>query len=115
MEEEEVMMEVGVGKSQKAMNSWSKVVGPIPATEGFDLCSEEMANQYVKIICYLLGSNPPLMDGYFRRIWKNRGIDKLARVNKGVFLVRFQSEESKIRIVEEGVQIFDKKPVVTKP
>ncbi|XP_009777272.1 uncharacterized protein [Nicotiana sylvestris] len=55
------------------------------------------------------------MDGYFRRIWGNRGIDKVALVNKGVFLMQFQSEESKIRIIEEGDKMFDKKPVVIRP
>lgn len=68
-------------------------------------------------ICYVLGSNPQLsiMDGHFRRILGNKGIDKVALVNNGVFLVRFQSEESKIKTVEEGVQMFDKMPVVIKP
>lgn len=40
MVEEGAVEEVGLGKSQHAMNSWSKVVGSIPTTEGFDLCSE---------------------------------------------------------------------------
>lgn len=66
---------------------------------------------------HVLGSNPPLavMEGYFNRIWGNRGIDKVAVVNKGVFLVRFQSEEARNRTVEEGVQMFDKKLIVIKP
>ncbi|XP_009786117.1 uncharacterized protein [Nicotiana sylvestris] len=122
MVEEEVAEEAGLGKSQNSMNSWSKVIGPIPTTEGFDLCREEVIGQNVKItiddikdeveycssavICYVLGSNPPLsvMDGYFRIIWGNMGIDKVTLVNKGVFLVRFQTEESEIKTVEEGVQ-----------
>ncbi|XP_019225380.1 PREDICTED: uncharacterized protein LOC109206958 [Nicotiana attenuata] len=108
-------------------------VGPIPQTEGFDLSSEELTYQNVKItiddikdkvgywksavICYVLGSNPPLvvMDGYFKRIWGYRGIDKATVVNKGVFHVRFQSEEARNRTVEEGVQMFDKKPIGIKP
>lgn len=111
----------------------SKVVGPIPTTEGFNLCSEEVTGQNVKItiddikekvkyqssvvICYVLGSSPPLtvMDGYFHRIWENKGIDKVSLVNKGVFLVRFQTGKSKIKTIEEGSQMFDKNSVIVKP
>lgn len=70
-----------------------------------DDIKEEVEYWSSTIICYMLGSNPPLtvMDGYFRRIWGNMGIDKVALVNKGVFLVRFHTEESKIKVIEEGV------------
>lgn len=42
-------------------------------------------------------------------------IDKIAQTNRGVFMVRFHSIESKIKENEDGVQMFDKKPVVVKP
>ncbi|KAK4730250.1 hypothetical protein R3W88_023238 [Solanum pinnatisectum] len=58
------------------------------------------------VICYVLGSNPPqaVMEGYFNRIWKGMGIDKVAH-----------GHESRGKAVEGGVQIFDRKPIVVKP
>ncbi|XP_019236346.1 PREDICTED: uncharacterized protein LOC109216625 [Nicotiana attenuata] len=55
------------------------------------------------------------MDGYFMRIWGDLGIDKVAQLNRGVFLVRFHSAESRSKVVEEGVQMFDRKPAIVKP
>ncbi|XP_019251274.1 PREDICTED: uncharacterized protein LOC109230204 [Nicotiana attenuata] len=69
------------------------------------------------VICYVLGSNPPpvVMNGYFHRIWGKLGIDKVAQVNRGVFLVRFAQAESRMKVLEDGVQMFDQKPVIIKP
>ncbi|XP_070018229.1 uncharacterized protein [Nicotiana sylvestris] len=112
--------------------TWSNIVGTIPIEEGLDLITES-TEQNVKItmadikdevnywtttvVCYILGSNPPqvVIDGYFRRIWGALGIDKVAQLNRGVFLVRFHSVESRRKAVEEGVQMFDRKPVIVKP
>ncbi|XP_019259332.1 PREDICTED: uncharacterized protein LOC109237475 [Nicotiana attenuata] len=112
---------------------WSKIVGTVPNDEGLNLNCEELAGENVKIsmddikdeiiywktavICYVLGSNPPLnvIDGYFRRIWEGLRIDKIAQVNRGIFLIRFHTIERRIKVIEEGVQMFDKKPVVVKP
>ncbi|XP_060170335.1 uncharacterized protein LOC132601250 [Lycium barbarum] len=113
--------------------SWSKIVGAVPIREGFDLEGDEASTTNVKItledikdevdywstavICYVLGSNPPqsVMEGYFRRIWKPLGVNKIAQVNRGVFLVRFHNEEDKTTTVEGGVVMFDRKPIVVKP
>lgn len=69
------------------------------------------------VICYILGSNPrqTVMEGYFKRVWGSLGIYKIAQVNRGVFIVRFHSPENKERVVEEGIRMFDKKPMVVKP
>ncbi|XP_070005637.1 uncharacterized protein [Nicotiana sylvestris] len=101
--------------------------------EGLDLKSQETMKQNVKItledikkeveywinsiIWYVLGSNPPpaVMSGYFHRIWGKMRIDKVVQVNRGVFLVGFIKTESRAKAVEDGVQIFDKKPVIVKP
>lgn len=50
---------------------------------------EEIKYWSTTVICYVVGLNPPqiVMEGYFNRIWKYKGIDKVAQVNKGVFLV----------------------------
>lgn len=106
----------------------SKVVGEGESSEGYNLTGkrEERVKGNVKItiddikdeiiywksavICYTLGSNPPqtVMEGYFKRIWGSLGIDKIAQVNRGVFIVRFHSLESKEKVVEKGVRLFDK-------
>lgn len=54
------------------------------------------------------------MEGYFQRIWRKVGIDKIAHVHRGVFLVRFYQAKSRIKVIEEGVQMFDRKPLVVK-
>ncbi|XP_070054648.1 uncharacterized protein [Nicotiana tomentosiformis] len=135
VENEEECGEIQV-KSQTLetnMKKWSKTVANSPVPEGFDLKTQEPIQQNIKItmedinneveywnnavICYVLGSNPPaaVMNGYFHRIWGEMGIDKVVQVNRGVFLVRFTQIESRVKVVEEGVQMFDKKPVIVKP
>ncbi|KAK4733464.1 hypothetical protein R3W88_007725 [Solanum pinnatisectum] len=56
------------------------------------------------VICYVLGSNHPqsIMEGYFNRIWKGMGIDKIC-------------PKSRSKVVESGIQMFDRKPIVVKP
>lgn len=108
-------------------------MGENPITDSFNLSSEKKYTTIVKItvkdiiikirywnstvIFYILDSNPPqiVMNGYFRRIRKGMVIDKIAQVNMSVFLVRFQYVEDHIKAVEEGVQMFDRKPIVVKP
>lgn len=99
-----------------------------PEVDKLELKTNESTKQNVKItmedikeeveyltnavICYVLGSNSPpvVMNGFLQL-----GIDKVAQVNRGVFLVRFTQAESKMKVLEEGVQIFDKNPVIIKP
>lgn len=60
-----------------------------------------------------MGSNPPqsVMEGYFNRVWKGKGVERVAQVNRGVFLVRFGSKEEKLKVIEEGILMFDRKPM----
>ena len=53
------------------------------------------------------------MEGFFRRIWKNKNVDKVALIRKGVFLVRFQTMDSMGEVLE-GHYFFDKKPIILK-
>lgn len=64
----------------------------------------------------MLGSNTlqTVIEGYFKRNWGGLGIDKVAQVHKGVFLVRFHIIESRKKVVKERVQMFDRKPVIVK-
>ncbi|XP_019237198.1 PREDICTED: uncharacterized protein LOC109217412 [Nicotiana attenuata] len=78
---------------------------------------EEIEYWQTAVVCFVLGSNPPLtvVEGYFNRIWKDLGIDKVAQIKKGVYMVRFYSNEGRTKAIEGGVQIFDRKPVIIKP
>lgn len=69
------------------------------------------------VICYVLGSNPPpdVLNSYFHIIWGKMGVDKVAQVNRGVFVIRFTQMKSRVKAVEDKVQMFDKKPVIVKP
>lgn len=55
-----------------------------------------------------------VMKGYFKRIWGKIGIDKIAMIGKGIFLVRFTSLESCLTVKNERFRFFDQKPLITK-
>lgn len=54
------------------------------------------------------------MNGYFKRIWGKMGIDMIALIRKGVFLMRFASLESCLTVNNEGFHFFDNKSLITK-
>lgn len=62
----------------------------------------------------MLGANPPLsgVERYFRRIWGKLGIDKITGVGRGMFIVRFSSMESCLKVTTDGYQFFDQKPLI---
>ncbi|WMV54905.1 hypothetical protein MTR67_048290 [Solanum verrucosum] len=117
---------------RNSVHSWSRIVGRGEATEVLDFSrskgglkvkitmddnKDEVEYWKIAVICYVPGSNPPQLvtEGYFNRFWKGLGIDKIAHVNKGVFLVIIHCPESRSKVVESGVQMFDKKSTVVKP
>ncbi|KAL2929852.1 Phosphatidylinositol 3-kinase regulatory subunit beta [Bienertia sinuspersici] len=65
---------------------------------------------------WTIGANPPLntAGGYFGRIWRNHGVDKVIEVKRGIFLVRFKTMESSEKIQREPIPFFDCKPVLIK-
>ncbi|XP_060965233.1 uncharacterized protein LOC133034207 [Cannabis sativa] len=67
------------------------------------------------IVCYVLGSNPPLsvIEGFIRRFWKGK-VDKVGALSYGVFLVRFDSIETRDEILNGGYVFFNNRPVVMK-
>ncbi|XP_010666883.1 uncharacterized protein LOC104884000 [Beta vulgaris subsp. vulgaris] len=68
------------------------------------------------VVCYVLGANPPMavMEGFFKRIWGRMGIDKIATLGKGMFIVRFNKLEDSLKVVNEGHHFFDQKPLIMK-
>ncbi|KAJ8426466.1 LOW QUALITY PROTEIN: hypothetical protein Cgig2_018386 [Carnegiea gigantea] len=65
----------------------------------------------------MVDANPSydVMDVYIRRIWRNQTITKIAMVEKGLFLVRFENEQDKVHVTQRGLYFFDNKPLVVKP
>lgn len=63
------------------------------------------------VLCSLLCANPPLfvIEGFFRRIWKDLGVDKVASVEHGMFIVRFFFMENCDRVLSDYHPTFDKK------
>ncbi|XP_056689969.1 uncharacterized protein [Spinacia oleracea] len=78
---------------------------------------EEISYWESAILCYVLGANPPqnVMEGFVRRIWGKLGVDKVALVGRGMFLVRFTTMENCQKVINGGFQFFDGKPVILKP
>ncbi|XP_062114662.1 uncharacterized protein LOC133825776 [Humulus lupulus] len=78
---------------------------------------EEEVNYWTSsVVCYVLGTNPPLLvfEGFCRRMWKNLGIDKMAIIGHGIFIVRFVTVEQRNQVLNNGILFFDKKPLVMK-
>lgn len=40
------------------------------------------------------------------RIWGKLGVDKIAIVGRGIFLVKFNNVEASLKVTNEGVQFF---------
>lgn len=79
-----------------------------------DLIHPEVEYWSTAVYCSLLGANPPfaIMNGYFRRIWSGKGIDKIMKMGKGLYLVRFQTKEDKDMALQKEYQQLDRKPIV---
>ncbi|KAJ8421553.1 hypothetical protein Cgig2_004598 [Carnegiea gigantea] len=59
-----------------------------------------------------MGANPPfgVIEGFIRRIWKDKAIDEIVLVRKGVYMVRFLNEQDKLEVMQKGLYYFDNKP-----
>ncbi|XP_056691804.1 uncharacterized protein [Spinacia oleracea] len=82
-----------------------------------DDIQEEVDYWNSALICAVLGANPPLsvIEGFFRRVWKDFGVDKVVLIEHGVYLVRFFIMENRDKILDINRPTFDKKPVICKP
>ncbi|XP_010675362.1 uncharacterized protein LOC104891376 [Beta vulgaris subsp. vulgaris] len=68
------------------------------------------------IYCYVIGANPPIyvMEGFFRRLWKNLGIGKMAMAKKGIYVVRFTTMEKRDQVLAGNIPFFYSKPMMVK-
>ena len=84
----------------------------------FDLedVQEEIDYCNSSLICYVLGANPPfpIIDGFLRRIWTKKGVDKIVVVHKGIFIVIFHNLEQRDAISNDDFLFFDRKPLIVK-
>ncbi|KAL2930105.1 hypothetical protein RDABS01_035515 [Bienertia sinuspersici] len=55
------------------------------------------------------------MDGFIRRIWSKHGVDKVIGLQKGMFLIRFNTMEQRDIILGLERPFFDSKPMIMKP
>ncbi|KAL2901529.1 hypothetical protein RDABS01_026611 [Bienertia sinuspersici] len=69
------------------------------------------------IVAFVLGANPPvsIMEGFVRRIWSKHGVDKVIGLQKGMFLIRFNTMEKRDIILGLERPFFDSKPLIMKP
>lgn len=60
------------------------------------------------VVCYILGPSPPkhVMEGFLQRIWGTKGIDRIAIMGNGVYMVRFCNQEDQERILGEDCHFF---------
>ena len=82
----------------------------------FDI-EDEIRYQETVVVCFVVRAKPPLhvIDGFVRRIWKDLDIDSVGIVDKGVYMVRMKSIESRDKAYESNGVLFDNKPFVIKP
>ncbi|XP_074306340.1 uncharacterized protein LOC141641582 [Silene latifolia] len=91
-----------------------------PAKPVLRLTSEDVAGELkfwsTSVVCYILGANPPssVLNGYVKRVWQGFGVDKIAFMPNGLFLVRFKTKEKQQLVLNNGHLIFDNKPVIVK-
>ncbi|XP_074299724.1 uncharacterized protein LOC141630876 [Silene latifolia] len=91
-----------------------------PAKPVLRLTSEDVAGELkfwsTSVVCYVLGANPPssVLTGYVKRVWQGFGVDKIAFMPNGLFLVRFKTKEKQQLVLYNGHLIFDNKPVIVK-
>uniref|UniRef100_A0A803PUM5 DUF4283 domain-containing protein n=1 Tax=Cannabis sativa TaxID=3483 RepID=A0A803PUM5_CANSA len=78
---------------------------------------EQEENWKSAIFCKVLGANPPatVFEGFIRRVWGHLGVQQVAKMNRGLIMVRFNDEATRDQAVEAGVIQFDRKPVIIQP
>ncbi|KAJ8419819.1 hypothetical protein Cgig2_022215 [Carnegiea gigantea] len=69
------------------------------------------------MLCLVLGSNPPLeiIKGFIRCTWKAFDIHKICLVRKGVYLVRINSLNDQMTVVQRGVYFLIRNPSLLNP
>lgn len=90
---------------------------PKPIKIDMDDIIDEIRFWESDVVCYVIGANPRLhvIEGFTRRICSELDIDKIGMVEKGVFLIRFKTQEDCISACGMSGIMFDKKHFIVKP
>lgn len=52
-----------------------------------------------------------MINGYLRRIWGSKWVDKVLQLEKGVYMVRFLIMEAREDVMKKDMLQFDNKPL----
>ncbi|KAH0636679.1 hypothetical protein KY289_036594 [Solanum tuberosum] len=68
------------------------------------------------VICYVLGAHPSfaVLNGFIQRLWEKWGINKVAMLQNGIVIVKFETATGKDDVVQGGIYHFDNKPFIVK-
>uniref|UniRef100_A0A803QNJ9 Reverse transcriptase zinc-binding domain-containing protein n=1 Tax=Cannabis sativa TaxID=3483 RepID=A0A803QNJ9_CANSA len=79
--------------------------------------AEEVSYSSPSLVCYVLGSNPPLLhilEGFAKCLWGDK-VDKVKMLAYGIFIIRFETIEIRDSILNGGYIFFNRRPVIMKP
>ena len=90
---------------------------PLPIKISYSDIEEELKYRESSVICYVLGANPPIhvIEGFVKRIWKTKKIEKIGSVAKLIYLVHMKSIEGVTDAYAFNGILFDKKAFVVRP
>ncbi|XP_062102985.1 uncharacterized protein LOC133813976 [Humulus lupulus] len=106
---------VDLGESVRKVIPKLGLSGDLVKIEEEDI-EDEVSFWNSSMVCWVWGANPQIqvMDGFFKRIWRTSGVDKIGLLKHGLFIVRFTSMESRDKVLAGGYPLFDKKPLMLK-
>uniref|UniRef100_A0A803P0P8 CCHC-type domain-containing protein n=1 Tax=Cannabis sativa TaxID=3483 RepID=A0A803P0P8_CANSA len=111
--------------ASKSFNSDAKLMYTEPLIKGGRKIAQidleevkwEEASWKSAVICMVMGANVPatVFEGFIRRVWGHLGILQVARMAKGLTMVKFNDEATRDEVLENRVIQFDRKPVIVRP
>ncbi|XP_074299624.1 uncharacterized protein LOC141630764 [Silene latifolia] len=112
---EETELETGIESEPVQEESQTVTVKPLLRLAKEDVMGE-INFWSTSVVCYILGANPPssVITGFVKRVWQSYGVDKIAFMPNGIFLVRFKTKEQQKLVLNNGHLIFDNKPVIVR-
>ncbi|KAJ8451971.1 hypothetical protein Cgig2_016552 [Carnegiea gigantea] len=98
-------------RRRRQSTSWVNKVEQTEHTEGTDSIAPNFGSS--SVACFMLGANPPVqvMEGFFYRLWGNKGYEKTVAKPDGAFIMRFYSVLERDAILKNSF----KKPLIIRP
>lgn len=65
----------------------------------------------------MLGTKPPyqVMKGFLNRKWNGYGVTNICLLKSGVYIMEFEDNAARAKVMEYVPWYFDNKPVLVKP